>query len=218
MYIKPKVVVMGGGTGLSVILRGLKHFPVDITAIVTVADDGGSSGKLRDELEIPAPGDLRNVMVALSEVEPLVEDLLQYRFKGDTSLAGHPLGTYHAAEFAQGAVTVTEPPLPAMAALRPPSSQSRLEAHLAPSRPERQASPRCPLLPAGRARARSSRLRADRGWTGWQQRRQRNARLRCRRLGEQPLASRPVGTSLSCARPLPRVPKWWRPIRWNGPL
>lgn len=92
MYKKPKVVVMGGGTGLSVILRGLKHFPVDITAIVTVADDGGSSGKLRDELDIPAPGDLRNVMVALSEVEPLVEDLLQYRFKGDTSLAGHPLG------------------------------------------------------------------------------------------------------------------------------
>lgn len=92
MYIKPKVVVMGGGTGLSVILRGLKHFPVDITAIVTVADDGGSSGKLRDELDIPAPGDLRNVMVALSEIEPLVEDLLQYRFKGDTSLAGHPLG------------------------------------------------------------------------------------------------------------------------------
>ena len=92
IYIKPKVVVMGGGTGLSVILRGLKHFPVDITAIVTVADDGGSSGKLRDELEIPAPGDLRNVMVALSEVEPLVEDLLQYRFKGDTSLSGHPLG------------------------------------------------------------------------------------------------------------------------------
>ncbi|WP_281835753.1 gluconeogenesis factor YvcK family protein [Propionigenium maris] len=92
MYIKPKVVVLGGGTGLSVILRGLKHFPVDITAIVTVADDGGSSGKLRDELEIPAPGDLRNVMVALSEIEPLVEDLLQYRFKGDTSLAGHPLG------------------------------------------------------------------------------------------------------------------------------
>lgn len=92
MYIKPKVVVMGGGTGLSVILRGLKYFPVDITAIVTVADDGGSSGKLRDELDIPAPGDLRNVMVALSQIEPLVEDLLQYRFKGDTSLAGHPLG------------------------------------------------------------------------------------------------------------------------------
>ncbi len=92
MYIKPKVVVIGGGTGLSVILRGLKHFPVDITAIVTVADDGGSSGKLRDELEIPAPGDLRNVMVALSDVGPLIEDLLQYRFKGDTSLAGHPLG------------------------------------------------------------------------------------------------------------------------------
>lgn len=92
MYIKPKVVVIGGGTGLSVLLRGLKHFPVEITAIVTVADDGGSSGKLRDEFNIPAPGDLRNVMVALSEVEPLVEELLQYRFKGDSSLGGHPLG------------------------------------------------------------------------------------------------------------------------------
>ncbi|WP_319203090.1 YvcK family protein [uncultured Ilyobacter sp.] len=92
MYIKPKVVVIGGGTGLSVLLRGLKHFPVEITAIVTVADDGGSSGKLRDEFDMPAPGDLRNVMVALSEVEPLVEELLQYRFKGDSSLGGHPLG------------------------------------------------------------------------------------------------------------------------------
>lgn len=92
MYIKPKVAVIGGGTGLSVLLRGLKHFPVEITAIVTVADDGGSSGKLRDEFDIPAPGDLRNVMVALSEVEPLVEELLQYRFKEDSSLAGHPLG------------------------------------------------------------------------------------------------------------------------------
>jgi uncharacterized cofD-like protein len=92
MYVKPKVVVIGGGTGLSVLLRGLKHFPVEITAIVTVADDGGSSGKLRDEFNIPAPGDLRNVMVALSEVEPLVEELLQYRFKEDSSLGGHPLG------------------------------------------------------------------------------------------------------------------------------
>ncbi len=61
---------MGGGTGLSVLLRGLKQYPVDITAVVTIADDGGSSGRLRDELEIPPPGDIRNVLVALSDVEP----------------------------------------------------------------------------------------------------------------------------------------------------
>ena len=64
---------MGGGTGLSVLLRGLKQYPVDITAVVTIADDGGSSGRLRDELEIPPPGDIRNVLVALSDVEPLVK-------------------------------------------------------------------------------------------------------------------------------------------------
>lgn len=71
---------MGGGTGLSVLLRGLKQYPVDITAVVTIADDGGSSGRLRDELEIPPPGDIRNVLVALSDVEPLVEALFQHRF------------------------------------------------------------------------------------------------------------------------------------------
>ncbi|PAE14678.1 hypothetical protein CHH91_18060, partial [Virgibacillus sp. 7505] len=76
--MKKKVVVIGGGTGLSVILRGLKTFPVDITAIVTVADDGGSSGILRKELDIPPPGDVRNVLVALAEVEPLVEELFQH--------------------------------------------------------------------------------------------------------------------------------------------
>jgi len=92
MYQKPKVVVIGGGTGLSVVLKGLKHFALDITAIVTVADDGGSSGKLRDEYDIPAPGDLRNVMVALSKSEPLIKDLLQYRFTGESDLSGHPLG------------------------------------------------------------------------------------------------------------------------------
>ena len=66
-----KIVVLGGGTGLSVLLRGLKTFPVDITAIVTVADDGGSSGRLRKELDVPPPGDIRNVLIALAEVEPL---------------------------------------------------------------------------------------------------------------------------------------------------
>ena len=69
----PKIVIIGGGTGLPVLLRGLKRYPVDITAIVTVADDGGSSGRIRDDLQIPPPGDVRNVLVALSDVEPLVE-------------------------------------------------------------------------------------------------------------------------------------------------
>ncbi|WP_059103331.1 gluconeogenesis factor YvcK family protein [Shouchella shacheensis] len=89
---RPKVVVIGGGTGLSVILRGLKTFPVEITALVTVADDGGSSGILRKELAIPPPGDVRNVLVALAEVEPLVEELFQHRFEGGEGLSGHSLG------------------------------------------------------------------------------------------------------------------------------
>lgn len=87
-----KIVVLGGGTGLSVLLRGLKQFPLDITAIVTVADDGSSSGMLREEFDIFAVGDLRNVLVSLSEVEPLIEDLLQYRFITDSSLNNHPMG------------------------------------------------------------------------------------------------------------------------------
>ncbi|MBQ1769238.1 MAG: YvcK family protein [Turicibacter sp.] len=87
-----KVVVIGGGTGLSTILRGLKRYPIDITAIVTVADDGGSSGSLRTDFDVPPPGDIRNVLVALSEVEPLVQELFQYRFTGETDLAGHPTG------------------------------------------------------------------------------------------------------------------------------
>lgn len=87
-----KVVVLGGGTGLSVLLRGLKLFPVDITAVVTVADDGASSGILRKEFNIPAVGDLRNVLVSLSNVEPLVEQLLQYRFKTSSDLNNHALG------------------------------------------------------------------------------------------------------------------------------
>lgn len=87
-----KIVVLGGGTGLSVLLRGLKQFPLDITAIVTVADDGSSSGRLREEFDIFAVGDIRNVLVSLSEVEPLIEDLLQYRFNTDDSLNNHPMG------------------------------------------------------------------------------------------------------------------------------
>jgi uncharacterized cofD-like protein len=88
----PKIVIIGGGTGLPVLLRGLKHYDVDITAVVTVADDGGSSGRLRDELHIPPPGDVRNVLAALSDVEPLIEDLFQHRFATGNGLSGHSLG------------------------------------------------------------------------------------------------------------------------------
>ena len=87
-----KVVVLGGGTGLSTLLRGLKLFPIDITAVVTVADDGASSGRLREEFNTPAVGDLRNVLVSLSEVEPLVEQLLQYRFNTSSDLNNHAMG------------------------------------------------------------------------------------------------------------------------------
>lgn len=86
-----KICLIGGGTGLSVMARGLKHYPVEITAIVTVADDGGSTGKIRDVMDIPAPGDVRNVLAALSDVEPMLEKLFQYRFNDET-LGGHPVG------------------------------------------------------------------------------------------------------------------------------
>ncbi|CEH32211.1 hypothetical protein AM501_30385 [Aneurinibacillus migulanus] len=89
---KPRVVVIGGGTGLSVLLRGLKKQPIDITAIVTVADDGGSSGRLRSELRMPPPGDVRNVLIALADTEPLLESLLQHRFVNGNGLAGHSIG------------------------------------------------------------------------------------------------------------------------------
>ncbi|MEY4480557.1 MAG: hypothetical protein RLZZ267_1235 [Bacillota bacterium] len=88
----PRVVVIGGGTGLSVMLRGLKEKEVQITAIVTVADDGGSSGVLRNELQMVPPGDIRNVITALADVEPLLSQLLSYRFKTGSGLAGHSLG------------------------------------------------------------------------------------------------------------------------------
>ncbi len=77
----PKIVAIGGGTGLSTMLRGLKYYTSNITAIVTVADDGGGSGDLREDLGILPPGDIRNCILALSDTEPLMEELLQYRFK-----------------------------------------------------------------------------------------------------------------------------------------
>lgn len=76
-----KVVVIGGGTGLSVLLRGIKNYTSNITAIVTVADDGGGSGKLREDLGMLPPGDIRNCILALADTEPIMEKLLQYRFE-----------------------------------------------------------------------------------------------------------------------------------------
>jgi uncharacterized cofD-like protein len=95
----PRIVAIGGGTGLSILLRGLKERTSHLTAIVTVADDGGSSGVLRDQLGIPAVGDIRNCIVALADTEPLMQELLQYRFPttgdedpGNPGLGGHPVG------------------------------------------------------------------------------------------------------------------------------
>lgn len=88
----PKVVVIGGGTGLSVLLRGLKHHTENITAIVTVADDGGSSGKLRRELGVLPPGDFRNCIAALADDEALTTHLFQYRFRSGQGLEGHSFG------------------------------------------------------------------------------------------------------------------------------
>lgn len=87
-----KVVVLGGGTGLSVLLQGLKKFPLDITAIVSVCDNGSSTGKLREEFKTPAVGDIRRVLISLSETEPLVEKLFNYRFSTYSDLNGHAVG------------------------------------------------------------------------------------------------------------------------------
>jgi uncharacterized cofD-like protein len=88
----PKVVAIGGGTGLSTLLRGLKEYTANITAIVTVADDGGSSGRLRRSLGVPPPGDFRQCIAALADTEPLVAELFQYRFGAGSDLDGHSFG------------------------------------------------------------------------------------------------------------------------------
>jgi uncharacterized cofD-like protein len=91
----PRIVAIGGGTGLSVLLRGLKEITSNLTAVVTVADDGGSSGRLRNELGVPPMGDIRNCIAALADAEPQMADLLQYRFPtngADSALTGHAFG------------------------------------------------------------------------------------------------------------------------------
>jgi len=87
-----KVVVLGGGTGMSYLLRGLKQYPIDISAIVSVSDNGSSTGILREEFNIPAVGDIRKVLVSLSETEPLITELFNYRFNTTSDLNGHTIG------------------------------------------------------------------------------------------------------------------------------
>ena len=90
--IEPKIVSIGGGTGLSTLLRGLKKFPAQLSVIVTVTDDGGSSGRLREELGTLPPGDIRNCMIALSEDEHLMSRLFRFRFSSDGALHDHSFG------------------------------------------------------------------------------------------------------------------------------
>ena len=90
----PRITVIGGGTGIPVILRSLRHKDVDITAVVTVADDGGSSGDLRDIMQLTPPGDLRNVLVAMSDMPKLYERVFQYRFEVGTGLLAFQLKTW----------------------------------------------------------------------------------------------------------------------------
>lgn len=90
--MKKKIVVFGGGTGISYLLRGLKDFPVEITAIITVSDSGRSTGKLREEFSTPAVGDIRKVLSNLSELPEEIKNVMEYRFDTYSDLDGHPLG------------------------------------------------------------------------------------------------------------------------------
>lgn len=90
--MKKKVVVLGGGTGMSYLLRGLKEFPLEITAVITVADNGKSTGKLREEFSTPAVGDIRKVLTNLSSLSPEIKDIMEYRFDTYSDLNGHPIG------------------------------------------------------------------------------------------------------------------------------
>lgn len=88
----PRIVAIGGGTGLSVLLHGLKEYTSNISAVVTVADDGGSSGRIRQEFDILPPGDIRNCLVALADAPSLMQDLFQFRFDSNSALTGHSFG------------------------------------------------------------------------------------------------------------------------------
>ena len=99
----PRITVIGGGNGLSTMLRGLKEYSEQITAVVTVADDGGGSGRLREDLGMPPPGDIRNCLEALANTEPLMSQLMHYRFCEGT-LAGQSFGNLFLAEIGRAHV------------------------------------------------------------------------------------------------------------------
>lgn len=92
LQMGPQLVAIGGGTGLSTLLRGLKHYSSNVTAVVTVTDDGGSSGRLTEQFGVLPPGDIRNCLVALADAEPVMTELFQYRFRGSEGLSGHSFG------------------------------------------------------------------------------------------------------------------------------
>src|SRR5260370_6361680 len=142
-----RIVSIGGGSGLSTLLRGLKRYAkavegaVEITAVVTVTDDGGSSGRLRRELDVLPPGDIRNCMVALSEDEALLAQLFQYRFSNGRGLKGHSFGnlfltalTHLTGDFSQ-AVKLSSEVLAVLGRIYPSTaSNGTLEATLADGR------------------------------------------------------------------------------------
>ncbi|CAI8041335.1 Putative gluconeogenesis factor [Geodia barretti] len=97
----PRITVIGGGTGLPSLIRGIKYYSHNITAIVTMADDGGSSGRLRSELGIQPPGDIRNCLVALADSEDVMQKLMDYRFSSDGQLNGHSFGNMLIAALAE---------------------------------------------------------------------------------------------------------------------
>src|ERR1700678_4416120 len=138
-----RIVAIGGGTGLSSLLHGLKRFAqepreIEITAVVTVTDDGGSSGRLRREFDVLPPGDIRNCMVALSEDETLLSQLFQYRFSNGRGLKGHSFGnlfltamTHLTGDFGQ-AVKLSAEVLAVLGRIYPSTSENvALEATLA---------------------------------------------------------------------------------------
>ena len=96
----PRIVMIGGGSGMPGLLRGIKEYTSNITAVVTMADDGGSSGRLRDELGIQPPGDIRNCLVALADSEPVMQQLMDYRFSSNGDLDGHSFGNMFIAALA----------------------------------------------------------------------------------------------------------------------
>ena len=127
---KPKMVVIGGGTGLPVILKGLKAQNADITAIVTVADDGGSSGTLRNYVNVVPPGDIRNVLLSLSDIPEMQQEIFQYRFDTeDDFLAGHAIGNLIIAAISEMRGNVFE-------AIQVLSQMMRVEGHVYPAAEE----------------------------------------------------------------------------------